>query len=74
MGKAAQFICYLLLGVFLFGTLSVVGVISGEDVKIAWISGTIAFAIWVIGVTIWLATHNPVRNKSKDSGSKEQAV
>lgn len=69
MSKTGQFISYLLLGMLLFGTLSLVSVIAGEDVTIAWVSGTIAMVAWVVGLTIWLTRSKEAKQPEKESST-----
>lgn len=68
MSKPGQFIAYLSLGILLFGTLTVVSVLSGEDKRIAWASGTIALTIWTAGLIIWLGRKES-KKRSKNAGT-----
>lgn len=66
MGAASQFISYLLLGVLMFGMLTVVYVLSGADKRIAWLTGTIAITLWTSGLIIWLGRQKNAKKTEKN--------
>lgn len=66
MSKSGQFVAYLLLGIVMFGVLTIVSILSGEDKTIAWVSATIAITVWTAGLLIWLGRRKEVRKTEKD--------